>query len=145
MAGFIVFNDGRAWASANWAYDAAIRTIAQALPNTRDGNELAEWLLQQTSEIQGMGLGSVDLRELTVQNQTLFIQAIRQAVINLKTETGNEWHDPTAFQCWREYFGVLLQLIESIERGEPALRFNPHMNDVIPPTGNKSGPGWGKS
>jgi hypothetical protein len=144
MAGFIILNDGRAWASANWAYDVAIRTIAQALPNTQEGLELADWLLQQTSEVKGMGLGSVDLRELTTENQTLFIRAVRQAVINLRTQDGNDWHDPMAFQSWREYFEVLPQLIESIERGEPAFMFNPHMKEVIPPTGDKSGPGWGQ-
>ncbi|MCI0661810.1 MAG: hypothetical protein L0220_12115 [Acidobacteria bacterium] len=142
MAGFIVLNDGRAWAGANWAYDSAIRTISQALPTTQEGQDLADWLLQQTCEVKGMGLGSVDLRELTTQNQTLFIQAVRQAVINLKTQDGNDWYDPTAFQSWREYFEVLPLLIESIERGEPPSMFNPHMNDLIPPTGNKSGPGW---
>lgn len=142
MAGFIVLNDGRAWASANWAYDAAIRTIARALPNTQDGQTLAAWLLEQTSEVQGMGLGAVDLRELTPQNQTLFIQAVRQAVMALQTQDGNDWHDPTAFVSWREYFEILPQLIESIERGEPASMFNPHMKEIIPPTGDKCGPGW---
>ena len=142
MAGFIVLSDGRAWAGANWAYDAAIRAIAEALPSTQESNDLADWLLQQTSKVKGLGMGAVDLRELTTQNQTLFIQAIYQAVINLKIQDGSDWYDPTAFPAWQEFFGVLPKLIESIERGEPATMFNPHMREVIPPTGDKSGPGW---
>jgi hypothetical protein len=145
MAGFIILNDGRAWAGANWAYDTALHTIIAALPSTQEGRDLSGWLLQLTSEVKGAGLGSVDLRELTTQNQALFIQAVRQAAINLRTQNSNDRLAPVAFRSWREYFEVLPQLIESIERGEPASKFNPHMNDVIPPTDDKSGPGWGHS
>ena len=142
MSGFIVLMDGRAWAGANWAYDAAIRVIAHALSDSKDGAILAAWLLEQTSEAQGPGLGGVDLRELTVSNQALFIHAARQAFIDLQSQDGRNWHDPAAFSSWRERFAILPRLIESIERGEPASTFNPHMSDVIRPTGNKSGPGW---
>src|SRR5262245_41982806 len=131
MAGFIVLNDGRAWAAANWAYDMAVRYIAQALPKTQEGAELSSWLLQQTAEEKGMGLGSVDVRELTAENQILFIKAVRQAVTNLKTHDAKDWDDPADFLSWRAYFEILLELIESIERGEPASSFNPHMNDII--------------
>lgn len=145
MAGFIVFNDGRAWAAANWAYDAAIRYIAQALPTTSNGQELANWLIQQTTQVQGQGLGAIDLRELTQNNQLLLLEAIRKAAKNLKTHDGKEWSDPSAFTSWKMYFEILSKLMDSIERGESPFAYNPHMNDIIPPTGNKSGPGWEKA
>jgi hypothetical protein len=60
MAGFIVLKDGRAYAAANWATDAVIRAIAAEV---EDG-EFRAWLLAQQSEFVGMGLTSVDLREV---------------------------------------------------------------------------------
>jgi hypothetical protein len=142
MGGFIILNDGGAWTAANWAYDVAIRYIAEALPSTQEAIALSKWLLQQTSEIQGMGLEYVDLRELTAENQALFIQAVRKAIMNIKDRGAEGWSDASVFSAWKEYFEVLLKLIESIERGEPSSMFNPHMEEIIPPTGKRSGPGW---
>jgi hypothetical protein len=37
MAGFITLEDGRAYAASNWAYAALVERIADALPETDDG------------------------------------------------------------------------------------------------------------
>jgi len=79
MAGFIVFQDGRAYAAANWAYDVTVERIAVALPDTDAGRSLASWLRQQRSYIKGTGLGSVDLRESASENQRLLERAARRA------------------------------------------------------------------
>lgn len=142
MGGFIILDDGRAWAATNWAYDAAIRYIAEALPDSERARELSEWLLQQTSEVQGMGLGSIDIRELTAENRTLFVEAIRRATRRIEERGAEGWNDPSYFPVWKERFEVLLKLIESVEKGEPATIYNPHMRDIIPATGKQAGPGW---
>jgi hypothetical protein len=144
MGGFIILNDGRAWAAANWAYDEAIRSIVEALPPTDDALALSGWLLGQTCEVRGSGLGSVDLRELTAENQALFSEAVRKATARIKPHGGWGWSDPSLFLAWKDRFDVLLKLIESIEKGEPASTLNPHMTAVIPPTGERAGPGRGE-
>ena len=59
-AGFIVLEDGRAYAAANWAADATLRAISREVS---DG-DLRQWLLAQQSEQVGLGMTSVDLREI---------------------------------------------------------------------------------
>ena len=61
MAGFIVLEDGRAYAANNWSYDAVIERIARALPETSAGRALSDWLMAQRCIVRGAGLGSVDL------------------------------------------------------------------------------------
>jgi hypothetical protein len=60
MAGFIVMEDGRAYAASNRATDAVIRAIAVEV----EDREFRAWLLQQQSQFVGMGMTSVDLREV---------------------------------------------------------------------------------
>lgn len=59
MAGFITLKDGRAYAASNWAYDADVERIADALPENDDGHALSDWLKKQRVAVKG--LGSVDL------------------------------------------------------------------------------------
>src|SRR6185295_7052603 len=79
MGGFIKLEDGRAWAAANWAYDAVLDCLVEALKGER-ASDLAAWLAQQTCAVRGMGLGHVDLRELAPTNRALFRVAARKAV-----------------------------------------------------------------
>ena len=141
---FIILEDGRAWSAASWAYDAAIRYIAEAVRerNTPEAIELAAWLLLQTNEEKGTGMGSVDLRELTTANRALFRTAAHDAFARLKLHPPNDWGDPTFFPPWLERFQVLLRLFRSVDRREDPKSFNPHMRGLIDPTGEKAGPGW---
>src|ERR1022692_1100776 len=98
MAGFIILEDGRAYAAANWAYDAVVERIADALPETDDGHALKDWLKEQRVAVKG--LGSVDLRELTAVNRQLFQAAARKA-FSLSEHQGPEgWHDLHADTGW---------------------------------------------
>ena len=142
MAGFIVLNDGRAWAAANWAYDAAVRSIARALRSGSEANALGAWLLDQTCETQGAGLGHIDIRELTPKNQSMLVAAIRRAVADHSEPAKTDFADADIYPAWLDRFAVLVPMIESLERGEPPMALNPHMDDVIPATGRRSGPGW---
>jgi hypothetical protein len=142
MAGFIVLQDGRAYAASNWAYDTTIEAIAESLPQTRQAQALHDWLLDQRCCVRGMGLGRVDLRELTSSNQQLFEIGAMAAldVANRRGPTG--WAFPEHFAGWQRYFQDLVKMIELVHKGEPPMSFNPHMTDLIEPTGRHSGPGW---
>jgi hypothetical protein len=143
MAGFIVLEDGRAYAANNWSYDAVIERIARALPETGAGRALSDWLMDQRSVVQGAGLGSVDLRELAPGDQRLFVEAVEKAIITSEEESPEGWCDPAFYPGWLESFHDLSRMIASIRRGEPPTAFNPHIRDVIPPSGERAGPGWG--
>ena len=62
MGGFIILEDGRAYAAANWASDATLRAISREVGDPA----LRAWLLGQQSEHVGMGVTSVDLREIAL-------------------------------------------------------------------------------
>jgi hypothetical protein len=142
MAGFIVLEDGRAYAANNWSYDAVVERIAWALPETAHGRALSDWLMDQRCVVKGAGLGSIDLRELTCDNQRLFIEAAQKAVVTAEEEGPEGWCDPQFYPGWLERFQDLIKIVESIRRGEPPAFLNPHMRDVIPPAGARAGPGW---
>lgn len=149
MSGFIVIEDGRAYARANWAYDVTVDAIAAALPDTELGITFRRWLLDQRcfdretgDPICGSGLGSVDVRELSPVCREMFWSAVYDAYARCKAEGPVGWHDPQGFDGWINAFHTLIQLHESFVRGEPPESLNPHMNDVIPPTNATAGPGW---
>jgi hypothetical protein len=142
MAGFIVLQDGRAYAASNWGFDRTVAAIAAVLSERKESQALAEWLMQQSSEIVGMGMGKVDIRELTAQNRELFINAVREAFKRAEAQDLGGWYDPQLFPSWLGRFQDLVTMLDSIERGEPPATFNPHMRDVCKPSGEHSGPGW---
>ena len=136
MAGFIVLEDGRAYAASNWATDATLRAIAAAVPDP----PLQAWLLSQQ---RGGGLTNVDLRELAPHCRPLVRTAIREAYRRIEEGGGVEDFAETEFaDGWRQRFGELVEMVERFESGEPPEAFNPHMNELIPPSGARSGPGW---
>jgi hypothetical protein len=143
MAGFIVLQDGRAYAASNWAYDLTVERIAVALPPTPQGVALRTWLLGQRCGVLGPGLGSVDLRGLTPDNQRLVEAAARGAVEAAeRSGPGGLGVDQETYSGWLSRLHDLLEMFDSIRRGEPPSVLNPHMIDVIPPTGDRVGPGW---
>lgn len=143
MAGFIVLEDGRAYAAANWAADAALRAIGREIGDAA----LREWLLAQQSELAGMGMTSVDLREVAPRFRPVLRAAIRDAHARLwrdggfeHLKAGDAWWDG-----WLRRFDDLAEMLRRCEAGEPPQAFNPHMRAVLPPTGNRAGPGWDES
>jgi hypothetical protein len=141
VGGFIVLEDGRAWAGANWAYDAVLRAIGASLADT-GSVELARWLELRTCRHLGPGLGSVDLREVAPANRLLFRSAARQAFRRETLAGPAGWGDPSFYPPWLQQFRVLLRLIKSVDRREPPEAFNPHMTGLVPATGERTGPGW---
>lgn len=127
---------------ANWTYDAALDAIAEALHNDEDGRALATWLLEQRCQVQGPGVGTVDLRELTNDNRRRIVEAMPRALEMVRQRGPRHWHDPSLFPQWLSSFELLVRMIASVERGESPETLNPGMSELIPPTGMRSGPGW---
>lgn len=139
MGGFIVLNDGRAYAAANWAFRATLEAITDAIPETAEGRELAEWLRNDPTV---QYLHSVDLRELTPTNRAMFEEATERAYKIASIQGSTDWPEPDYWTGWIGRFKDLVKMIESIRQGESPQTFNPHMNELLPPTTEKSGPGW---
>lgn len=139
MGGFIVLEDGRAYAANNWAFRELVKVIVEALPETEDGKRLVAWL-QNDHEVTIYN--TVDVRELAPKFRAMFLEATQRA---FQLQTGKEIiesEDAEAWVSWLSRFADLIKMMECIRRGESPAELNPHMNDVIPPTGEKRGPGW---
>lgn len=140
MAGFIVLEDGRAYAASNWVTDATLRAISREV---EDG-ALRQWLLAQQSGNVGMGMTSVDLREIAPPYRPVLRAAMRRAHERVRREArfenlraGGDW-----WAGWLGLFDDLVEMLRRCEAGEPAPDFNPHMRDVVPARGGRVGPGW---
>jgi len=138
MGGFLILDDGRAWAPASWAFDAGLEQIAEVLTD----EVLRAWLLEQRCSEQGPGMGRIDVRELTPHNRELLLAAIPVAIERARAKDGSDWNDPSWYPQWLDRFELLGRMVESVARGEPPETLNPQMRSVIPPTGERSGPGW---
>lgn len=66
MSTYITLEDGRVLATSNGVFDAIIERAATELERRGDSLDgLVEWLLEQRCEVQGPGVGYLDLRELS--------------------------------------------------------------------------------
>jgi hypothetical protein len=134
VGGWIVLRDGRAFAIKNPMTDAMLRAIASELAPGR----LQDWLLAQQSEAPGQWEAHVDVRELTPANAEAVRAAIRPVASRLA-----HGHNPYGLADeYRELFALLAEMVDAADRGDPPMDLNPHMRDVIPYSGDRSGPGW---
>ncbi len=135
MGGFVVFPDGRAWAPNNRTYDEGIEHVAAVLNQRTDDRALAAWLLDQ--RISVVGVGSIDLRELTPTNQSRLLDAIEAAfAVHDMPETIDWYRDrETGFQ-------LLSHVAKAYRCGQPPDQLNPNMRALIPSRGHQAGPGW---
>ena len=139
VAGFIVLADGRAYAAANWATDAAVRAIAIEI----DDEPLRQWVAAQQSEFVGMGMTNVDLREIAPQYHSALHAAIRAAYGRACRDGFEQLDQQNTFtDGWLKRFGELVEMLDRSEAGEPPELFNPHLRETIPATGRRVGPGW---
>jgi hypothetical protein len=140
MAGFIVLEDGRAYAAGSRATDAVIRAVAREV----DDPPLRDWLLEQQSDRVGMGMTCVDLRDLAPHYRPVLRGAIRQAYAHVQQQGAFEQLDQgdADWEEWLARFGDLIEMLRRSEAGEPPTEFNPHMRDLIPERGLRAGPGW---
>ncbi len=139
MGGFIILEDGRAWAYSNGAYAMVIEEIAAQLPDTPEGQALSNWLLEETN-VGSMGLGCVDIRELTEGNRKLFKQAAQRAYTLWRIDPNPHLQDELGTDS--DVFYALLKLMKSVNKREDPKTYMQRMKSLIEPTGEKSGLGW---
>ena len=138
VGGFIVFGDGRAFAISNAGTDAVIQALATEL---RD-DEFRDWVLSQQSSLIGLGMTSIDVRELSPRCGEEWYAAIRKASSAVSEARPDDLPYGLQGEHWPDYFRLLLAMLEASEAGEPPDDLNPHMRAVLPPTGQRRGPGW---
>jgi len=89
VGGFIVFDDGRAYAPNNRFFDVSVEAINDNLLNTKEGKLFSEWIMNQRHSIVGLGMGHIDIRELSPSYQTLLKITIRKAYQDILKR--NDW------------------------------------------------------
>lgn len=149
--GFIILEDGRCFAPQWRCYDFVLREVITVLVNDLNEQELANWLtclLPGSSDEEEIGIGAwvrksdggiisrhFDVRELTKDNQHLFNQAARLALLRVQKASAGKLED--SMGC----LSHLVDMIERAEKGEPPLSMS-DWTCVQPPSGQKAGPGW---
>jgi hypothetical protein len=125
MSTFFILEDGRAWLSSNMIYDGILEAVADVLLAAED-RELANWLLDQRCEVQGPGVGTIDLRDLTAENRRQILDALPKALALSK--------ELSPSLLWE--FERLLDMMK-----DPTL-IDKSVRGLIPWDGKKKGPGW---
>jgi hypothetical protein len=139
VAGFIILEDGRAYASSNRATDRTVRAIAAEIADV----EFGSWFAAQQTEFLGMGMVGIDLREIAPVHRRAFYVAARQARARAAVDGFEELIPGTPEHSgWFSGLDDLILMITLWEAGEPPENFNPHMREICAPTGDRVGPGW---
>lgn len=141
MAGFIVLDDGRAFAPSSEVLDASIEAITAELDLAGSGSaaELAGWLRGRLLDSGGPELGEFDVRELTAENRELFRQAAERACQRARAAAVSG--TTKAQRAWLSEFGRLMRMWRSIDRGQPPEALG-DLGTALPASGTRSGPGW---
>jgi hypothetical protein len=135
MTTHITLEDGRVLGTSNWMFDAILECAAKELERHDDPVDgLREWLLDQKCEVQGPGVGYLDLRELCPLASSQFKAACLSAYEAMKAKAFSE---PVM-----EQLSLLINMWRSIEKGEPPEALtSPHWR-IGPSRGERRGPGW---
>ena len=135
MSTHIALEDGRVLGVTNGTLDVFLELVADHLkrqPQSLTG--LAEWLLDQRCEVQGPGIGYLDLRELCpgarVQIRDAFLTAHAAFLAVASTE------------LLRSQFATLAAMWHSIARGEPPEALTSTFWLMSPQAREQRGPGW---
>jgi hypothetical protein len=135
MSTHLTLEDGRVLGTSNGAFDAILELIAAELADGRETLPgLVDWLLDQRCEVQGPGVGYLDLRELS----SPAVSQIREAFL-----VAHAAHDmDSVSQSLRAIYGTLRAMWASIERGEAPEALTSDVYMMGPPSGRRKGPGW---
>jgi hypothetical protein len=135
MTTHITLEDGRALGTSNRVFDAILESAAKELERGNDRVDgLREWLLNERCEVQGPGVGYIDLRELSPRVTSQFKAACISAYDALKVQ-----NPPVP---WLDQLSLLIRMWTSMEKGEPPQALtSPHLR-ITPSRGERRGPGW---
>jgi hypothetical protein len=135
MVTHITLEDGRILGTSNGVFDCLLERVAKELGRRTDAVDgLREWLLDQRCEVQGPGVGYLDLRELSPRASSQFKSACISAYNAMRLESS-----PV---IWLDQLSLLMNMWISIEKGEPPEALSsPHLL-ITPWSGDRRGPGW---
>ena len=141
-SGFIVLPDGRCFSRRWSAHDVVLRAVADQVTAA----PLRQWLLEQLpgpDDEEELGYGAwfrnsdqthirrfIDLRLMTGENQRLFCDAVKLAA---SLDRDEEW--------LKRSLSDFAEMVARMELGEPPLSKSDWV-DVVPPEGERIGPGW---
>ena len=131
MSCLIVLQDGRACAPADWAFDAMLEAVADELIESHDERLLADWLRSQATCFGAGKMRRIDVRELTPESRTRFLDAVRRAAEHL----------PSVSTGWGKRLQRLVRMLRSIDAGESPDALSDTLSPIAP-TGLRRGPGW---
>lgn len=136
MTTHITLEDGRVLLISNGVFDGVLESAAKQLDSRAgDVGGLGDWLLDQRCEVQGPGVGYLDLRELSPQARSEFKSACVSAYRAMDDRaTANRWLSDT--------FTLLINMWASIEKGEPPEAITSPHSLIAPFSGEQRGPGW---
>jgi hypothetical protein len=131
----LTLEDGRVLGTSNAAFDCILEFAAAELERRQTSlDTLAEWLLDQRCEVQGPGVGYLDLRELSPQAAREFRDAFLAAY-----DAADLTQVPDAL---RAQYTLLREMWQSIARGDPPEALtSPHWV-LAPAAQQRRGPGW---
>ncbi len=137
MSTLIVLVDGRILGLTNGQFDGILEAVANELDRDADSLPgLASWLLDQRCEIQGPGVGAVDLREVSPIACEQFRAASHRVY---RDQQQNERASPEWLQ---DLFRQLVDMWASIARGEPPESLTCSDWKLHPASDRRVGPGW---
>ena len=135
MSTHIVLEDGRVLPVKDGGFDMILEHAAEQLQKRGDSSGFGEWLLEQRCEVQGVGVGYLDVRELVPVAAAQFRQACTSAhthLLNSPSELG-----------WFSSLELLMRMWQSIDAGEPPEALtSPYHSVVKSAPERRRGPGW---
>jgi hypothetical protein len=136
--GILFVADNAGIGCAGWVLRAITSDIAEILKE--NGHvDLADWLTSNVSPVQLYS--DLDVRDLTKENQKVFLEAVGPAYIRSKKRGPVDWNDPTVWDGYINLFGNLANQVELLTQGKVPTVL-PNLNGVSEHDGTRDGPGW---
>jgi hypothetical protein len=135
MSTEIVLEDGRVLPVKDGAFDTIIEHAVEQLQQRDDCLAgLGKWLLDQRCEVQGVGVGYLDVRELSPVAAAQFRQACTSAYTQLLNKPNK--------LGWFSSLELLMRMWHSIDAGEPPDALTSPYHSIVKRAPGRRGPGW---
>ena len=101
---------GQQWTAAVWVFNHILERVADVL--ARQGHDVLAQLIS-TKDSQAPRISEFRLSDLSVQDQSVFVEALRMAHQRYVAEGPAGWNMPDFYPVFMERFVALLQLAAS--------------------------------
>lgn len=110
MAGFIIFEDGHAWAPAKWVYTNLLKTATKFMDN-KHKSQLIDYIQNQ----EKIATFTIDFNKLNEGEKKTLKESILRAVDEINSNSGKEWAKPEFFEAFKNYSNAIKDMIIEIE------------------------------